>query len=207
MPPLNSLPADAGILIHGKQQGTKAANHELHGRVALAAGLWHAARRPTLPIFFVAADTHGPTRVHDGTIVGNLLTQRYRVPTGVVHVRRWSLCTLVEVRAMRALARIHGIGRVLAITHPYHTRRAAAYFAQIGLAAEMLPVHPATLAGLTFPTELAETWREIHDAVVRSLPRRLDLVRERAVEAALTLLHRVDARGKVERRLAAMVRR
>ncbi|MFQ5614045.1 MAG: YdcF family protein, partial [Anaerolineae bacterium] len=196
------------ILIMGKRQGTKPKNHQLRGRVAMGAALWHSLDHEKPPIFFLAADTHGPFHTdYDGTVVKELLTQRYHIPADYVSLRRWSKCTLVEVLGMRVLARSRGIRRVLAVTHPYHLRRARAYFAQAGLKAQVLPAEVSALRQLPFPPELADLKPAIEQAVIRAQPSPLDLARERFVEGCLSILHEFDPRGRVERRLAKLLRR
>lgn len=110
------------VVILGKHQGTRRQNLELRGRVALAAAVWHGLGDRAVPIHFLAADTHGPARVRDGAVVRALLTEQYGVPADAVSVRRWSLCTVAEIRGVRALARLRRFDRVLAITHGYHVR-------------------------------------------------------------------------------------
>lgn len=200
-------PAPSAILVVSKRQGTKPENLQLHARVALAAALWHSRRDPRLPIFHVAADTHGPRRIHDGVVVRALLADRYRVPAAAIHLRRWSLCTVVEVRAMRVLARRHRLGRILAVTHGYHAPRVASYLAEAGLPATVVAADASALGVLEAPPGSADLWAEIRRVLDRARPRGLDLARERAVEAALTALHRLDPRGRVERWLARRLRR
>jgi uncharacterized SAM-binding protein YcdF (DUF218 family) len=193
------------VLVMGKQVRRRE-NVQLQGRAAVAAAVWHSLGDPELAVVHVAADTHGPVGTPDGTVLRALLTGRYRLPDEVVITREWSRCTVAEVRALRVLARARGIGRVLAVTHGYHARRVAAYLAEAGLAAEVLTPDVATLARFPLPAEVADLGPLVADAVARATPGPLDLVRERANEALLTRLHRLDPRGRVERILARVFR-
>jgi len=196
----------SAVVILGKHQGTRPHNLELRGRVALGAAVWHGLSDPTAPVYFLAADTHGPTGVRDGTLVRSLLTERYQVPGDVVHVRRWSLCTLAEVRGIRALSRRRGFERVVAVTHGYHARRVAKYLGEVALRGEVLSVDPETLARLPVPAAGAELWQMIAEAVTAARIGFGHHVRERATEAGLTVLHRLDRRGRIERWLAKRAR-
>jgi hypothetical protein len=190
----------------GKYQGTKPVNHHLHGRIALAAAVWHGLRDPAAAVLFVAADTHGASRTPDAAIVRAHLVERWRVPAERVHARRWADCTVVEVRAMRVLARAGGIRRVLAVTHGYHAPRAARYFDQVGLRVEVLVPETATLARFPLPPAAADLEPEMRDVVACGRPRRFDLLRERLVEAYVSVAHRLDPRGRLERALARRFR-
>lgn len=198
--------ADAAILIMGKAHGTKRANHQLHGRVAMAAAIWHCLGARRLSVFFLAADSHGPSGTPDGVVVERLLTTQYRVPPDCVHLRRWSLCTVTEVCGMRILARARGYRTILAITHGYHARRARAYFAQVGVAVEMVRPELSSLHALPLPADQPDLCRAIEHAIIAARPHPLDVAREGCVEALLTLLHRLDSRGRVERWLARRLR-
>jgi hypothetical protein len=112
--------------------------------------------------------------------VRSLLTERYQVPGDVVHVRRWSLCTLAEVRGIRALSRRRGFERVVAVTHGYHARRVAKYLGEVALRGEVLSVDPETLARLPVPAAGAELWQMIAEAVTAARIGFGHHVRERA---------------------------
>ena len=187
----------------GKRQGMKRVNHALHGRIALAAALWHGLADPRALVLFLAADTHGARRLRDADVVRRLLTTRYGLPLSCIRARPWSRCTVVEVRAVRVLARVHGVGRVMVVTHGYHARRTAAYFAEVGVPVELVVPEPTALASLVVPLEL-RTPCEL--AVRCAHPARLDLLRERLVEVAVGALHRSDPRGRAERWLARRFR-
>lgn len=124
------------------------------------------------------------------------------VPRDRILARAWSSCTVVEARAVRVLARAHGLGDLTILTHPYHRPRAARIFAEVLSDARVVAVEPPLLARRELPAEL----RSVPDAVRRSMPLGADLLRERLVEAVLWTLHTVDPRGRIERWLAARVR-
>jgi uncharacterized SAM-binding protein YcdF (DUF218 family) len=196
----------AAVVILGKHQGTRSHNLELRGRVALGAAVWHSLRDDSAPVYFLAADTHGPARVPDAVLVRRLLAERYHLPPSVVHVRRWSRCTVAEVRGMRALARRRRFDRILVVTHGYHAPRAASYFSEVRLTAEILPVQPETLARLPLARADEALRARIAEAIGAARIGSLHDVRERVTETLVTTLHRFDRRGRVERWLARRLR-
>jgi hypothetical protein len=196
----------SAILIMGKRQGTKKENKQLRGRVALAAALWYSAPEPKPYLLFVASDVHGPGRTPDARLVKTALTQEFGISADFVMLRPVSNCTLIEVRATRALSRIYRLSHIFALTHLYHAPRAQRYFDEILSNASVIPVHPAILAEINFPPEYDRLLPEIEALVEESQPHKLDLLREQAIEMVLNLAHTFDRRGRFERRLARLLR-
>jgi hypothetical protein len=190
----------------GKTQGTRAENRQLRARVAVAAALWHAACEPKPYVFFVAADVNGRLRTRDADVVESALTGEFGIPARCVLTRSRSSCTLIEVRAARVLGRIHGVHHVVAVTHPYHAPRVRRYLAEVLPGTSVVEVHPGVLGALELPSGCSEMFRELPALIRDSMPARTDLLRERIVEWLMTRLHAVDPRGRVERRLAKLVR-
>lgn len=124
------------------------------------------------------------------------------VPPDRILARAWSNCTVVEARAVRVLARAHGLSDLTILTHPYHRRRAAKIFAEVLAEARVVAVEPSLLGRRDLPAHLGS----VPDAVRHSMPAGVDLLREHLVEAALSTLHAVDPRGRIERWLAVRVR-
>ncbi len=124
------------------------------------------------------------------------------VPRDRILARAWSSCTVVEARAVRVLARAHGLGDLTILTHPYHRPRAARIFGEVLAEARVVAVEPPLLAPRELPPEL----RCVSDELRCSMPHGTDLLRERLVEALLFALHAADPRGRVERWLAARLR-
>lgn len=196
----------SAILILGKRQGTKKENKQLRARVALAAALWYSAPEPKPYLLFVASDVHGPDRTPDAQVVKLMLTQELGISADFVMLRPVSNCTLIEVRAARALSRIYRFSHIFALTHLYHAPRAQRYFDEVLPNVSVIPVHPAILAEINFPPEYDRLLSEIELLVDGSQPRKLDLLREQVIENVLNLAHTVDRRGRFERRLARLLR-
>jgi len=199
-------PTPSAILIMGKRQGTKKENKQLRGRVALAAALWYSAPEPKPYLLYVASDVHGPDRTPDARLVKTMLSQSFGISADFVMLRPVSNCTLIEVRAARALSRIYRLSHIFALTHLYHAPRAQRYFDEILPTAAVIPVHPAILAEINFPPEYDRLLPEIQALVQASQPDRLDLWREQVIEMALNLAHTIDRRGRFERWLARLLR-
>ena len=202
----NWPPTPAAILIMGKRQGTKKENKQLWGRVALAAALWYSAPEPKPYLLFVASDVHGPDRNPDARLVKTMLTQQFGISADFVMLRPVSNCTLIEVRATRALGRVYRLSHIFALTHLYHAPRAQRYFNEVLPNVSVIPVHPAILTEINFPPEYDRLLPEIQRLVEASQPHKLDLLREQALELTLTLAHAIDRRGRFERRLARLLR-
>ena len=128
-------PPDA-IAIMGKAEAAAPATRQLAARTGVAAALWHAAPEPKPTILYVATDVHAAEGQPDIRVVRQALTQRYGVAEECLLIRPWSNCTLIEVRGVRVLCRAHGLRRVVALTHPYHVRRVARYFSEVGVKSE-----------------------------------------------------------------------
>lgn len=196
----------SGILIMGKRQGTKKENKQLYGRITLAAALWYSAPQPKPYLMFVASDIHGPRQTPDTSLVKSTLINEFDIPADFLIMRQKSNCTLIEVRAVRAINRVYKFARVFAITHLYHAYRAQIYFNEVLPNAIVMPAHPEILNEITFPPEGEELLKQIRAVVQASLPTRLDLVREQLIESILMQAHRLDPRGRLERRLAKILR-
>lgn len=196
----------SGILIMGKRQGTKKENKQLYGRIALTAALWYSAPQPKPYLMFVASDIHGPHRTPDTSIVKSTLIKDFGIPADFLIMRQKSNCTLIEVRAVRTINRVYNFARIFAITHLYHAYRAQVYFNEVLPNALVMPAHPEILNEITFPPEGEDLFKQIRAVVQASLPTRLDLIREQLIEGLLMQAHRLDRRGRLERRLAKILR-
>ena len=202
-----SSSARAAVAIFGKSQGTKPRNLQLHARVGMAAAIWHASPEPRPVILYVPADHAGPERTPDAAVVRELLTGRYGVPEADVITRRVSNCTYREVRGLRDLCAELGTAELTAVTHPYHAARTARYLAEVLPGpSRVTAVTVPELARLRLPEESARRFRDLPDLIERSRPRGADALREALVEASMTLLHAVDRRGRLECRLADLLR-
>ena len=95
---------------------------------------------------------------------------------------------------------------VFSLRNPYHARRVAQYFAEVLPEVRVLPVEPDAASELAAASGAPELFRELPKLVRASTPSPVDLARERASELALSLLHRFDRRGRLERRLANRIR-
>ncbi|GAB4440190.1 MAG: hypothetical protein Kow0031_22110 [Anaerolineae bacterium] len=196
----------SGILIMGKRQGTKKENKQLWGRAALAAALWYSAPHPKPYLLFVAADVHGPQHTPDAEAVKRLLMQKFHIPGDYIITRQKSNCTLLEVRMAQAIARAQNLATIFAVTHLYHAPRSQKYFDEVMANASVIPAHPDILNEITFPLENLDLLEEIKKMVRASMPHQPDLSREYAVEWLLTLAHKIDPKGRLERRLAKLLR-
>ncbi len=190
----------------GKRQGTKKENKQLWGRTALAAALWYSAPHPKPYLLFVASDVHGPQRTPDAEAVKRLLINQLYVPGDYIITRQKSNCTLLEVRAALAIARAQNLGSLFAVTHLYHAPRSQKYFDEVTPNAAVIPVHPDILDEITFPLDNLNLLDDIKKMVRISIPHQPDLFREHIVEALLNMAHRLDPKGRFERRLAKLLR-
>ena len=196
----------SGILIMGKRQGTKKENKQLWGRAAMAAALWYSAPQPKPYLIFVASDVHGTERTADATVVKSILIEKYHIPADYIITRHKSNCTILEVRAAKAIGRAYKLATMFAVTHLYHAPRSQRYFNEVMPGAAVIPVHPDILEEITFPLEELDLLAEIKLAIDASMPVRVELVREYLVEMLLGLAHTADRRGHLERRLAKLLR-
>jgi hypothetical protein len=196
----------SGILIMGKRQGTKKENKQLQARAALAAALWYSAPEPKPYLLFVATDVHGPDQTPDAQLVKTTLTHEFGISADFVMLRPVSDCTLIEVRATRALSRIYGLSQIFALTHLFHAPRAQRYFNEIMPRASVIPVHPDILAEINFPPEYDGLLPKIRSLVEASQPHWLDFLREQVIEMILNFAHTLDPRGRFERWLARSMR-
>ncbi len=203
---LNWPTTPSAILIMGKRQGSKRANKQLWGRVAMAAALWFSAPSPKPYLAFVAADVHGPQRTPDAELVKFMLTRQFGLPPDFLILRRHSNCTLVEVRAMRALSRAYRLTHVFVVTHLYHAVRTQNYFDEVMPNAAVIPAHPDILEELIFPDEYVDLLPRMKNLVRDSQPHLLDVMRENLIEWMLARAHALDPRGRLERRLARILR-
>ena len=197
----------SAILIMGKRQGTKKTNKQLWGRIALAAALWYSAPHPKPYIAFVASDVHGPANTPDTEIVKRLLTDKFDIPADYLILRQKSNCTLIEVRVVRTLVRAYRLTHIFMVTHLYHAPRTQKYSDEVLSNASVIPVHPDILTEITFPEEHEDLLPEITRLIEESQPGWLDLIRETLVEWLLSLAHKGDSRGRIERGLARRLRR
>lgn len=205
-PELEWPPIPSAILIMGKRQGSKKENKQLWGRVAMAAALWYSAPVPKPYLIFVASDVHGPQLTPDAHIVRTMLVERFKIPPRFVVTRQMTNCTLLEVRAMRTLKRIFRVSHVFAVTHLYHAARAQRYLNEVVSEASVIPVHPEILAEIGFPDEARAFYDELRQLIEDSQPGRPDVWREHVVEWLLNQAHTLDPRGRLERRLARLLR-
>lgn len=196
----------SGILIMGKRQGTKKENKQLWGRIAMAAALWYSAPQPKPYLIFVASDIHGPHRTPDAQIVKSALIEKYTIPADFIIVRQKSNCTLMEVRAARALYRAFSLAKLFAVTHLYHAPRTQRYFNEINLDASVIPAHGEILDEVIFPEQAEDLLRELRYIIDGSQPPALDRMREQLIELILSWAHTLDPRGRLERRLARLLR-
>ncbi len=196
----------AAILIMGKRQGTKKENKQLWGRAAMAALLWYSAPDPKPYLLFVASDVHGPNCTPDAQVVKTLLVEKFKISADFVMLRPVSNCTLIEVRATRAISRSYRLSRIFAVTHLYHAPRAQRYLDEVLPNAAVIPVHPEVLAELSLPAEHAAIFLTAKPLIDQSLPGRFDLLREYVIETLLNYAHTIDRRGRFERRLAHWLR-
>lgn len=196
----------SGILIMGKRQGTKKENQQLQGRTAMAAALWHSAPRPKPYILFVASDIHGPQKTPDAQIVKAILIQQFHIPPDYLILRQKTNCTLLEVRAAQAISRAYKLTAIFALTHLYHAPRAQRYFDEVLPETAVIPAHPDILNEIVFPLEAIDLFSEIQTLIQISQPGKLDMLREQAIEWVLNHAHTLDPRGRVERRLAKLLR-
>ena len=190
----------------GKRQGTKKENKQLRGRIAMAVALWYSAPRPKPYVIFVASDVHGPLRTPDVQVVKSMLTEKFEIPDDYLILRQRTNCTLLEVRAARALSRVYGLAQVFVLTHLYHAPRAQRYFNEALSSAAVIPVHPDILSEITFPAEYSDLLPQLQAMIDASMPGWLDNFREYVVEGLLSLAHTFDPRGRFERWLAKVLR-
>lgn len=196
----------SAVLIMGKRQGTKRENKQLYGRIAMAAALWYSAPQPKPYLVFVASDVHSRQQIPDATVVKTTLVDEFGIPGDFLVLRQKSNCTLLEVRTIRAINRTYRFAKIFAITHLYHAPRAQHYFNEVLLDAMVIPVHPDILTEITFPPAGEELLHQLRTIVSDSQPKRLDLLREHCIEWLLTQAHTLDSRGRLERRLARVLR-
>ncbi len=197
----------SAILIMGKRKRGRSGEHkQLQGRVAMAAALWHSAPDPKPYMVFVAADVHGADKTPDGELVRSLLLQRFDIPADYLILRFHSNCTIIEVRAIRAIARSYNLTHVFLLTHLYHAARTQKYADEVLPNASVIPVHPDILNEITFPVMYEDLLPDIQNLIDVSQPSRFDSFREAVVEWILTQIHRFDSRGRLEQTLANRLR-
>ena len=196
----------SGIVIMGKRQGTKKDNKQLWGRTAMATALWYSAPQPKPYLIFVASDIHGPDNTPDADAVKSMLIDKFNIPADYLILRQKTNCTLLEVRAAQAISRAYELANIFAVTHLYHAPRSQRYFYEVLPNASVIPVHPDILDEITFPPEASDLLEEIKLFVLNSMPGKVDSIREHIVEWLLNHAHTLDPRGRVERRLAKLIR-
>lgn len=196
----------SAILIMGKRQGTKRANTQLWGRVAMAAALWYSAPLPKPYLVFIAADIHGPNQTPDAEVVKSMLTKIFDIPADFLILRQRSNCTLLEVRAARALSRAYRLTHIFVVTHLYHAMRTQRYFDEVMPNTSVIPVHSDILDEITFPAEYADLLPQMQNLIAQSQPKLFDATREHIIEWLLSQAHSLDPRGRFERRLARLLR-
>jgi hypothetical protein len=195
-----------GILIMGKRQGTKKENKQLRGRAAMAAALWYSAPQPKPYLIFVASDIHGPNRTPDAEVVKYLLTEGFGIPADFLIFRQKTNCTLLEVRAAKAISRVYRLSHIFAVTHLYHAPRTQRYINEVLKDASVIPVHLDILEEIAFPAEAQDLLKELQAIIEASLPNSLDVLREHLIEWFLERAHGLDRRGRFERHLARILR-
>jgi uncharacterized SAM-binding protein YcdF (DUF218 family) len=198
--------APSALHIVAKRQGSKLENRQLIARAAMAAALWHFAPEPKPRISYVASDVHGPDRTPDAELVRSLLTDRFHVPASSLLLRTRANCTFLEVRRVRALSRAAGLEHILALTHAYHARRVQRYFNEVMDGVTVLPVDFEGIDGVLRASVQPVLFHEVRKLVERARPDPLDLARESVVEWLLSGFHSLDPRGRLERRLADLLR-
>ena len=196
----------SAIVIMGKAAPSASEHHELQGRIAMAAALWYSAPQPKPYIAYVATDRHGPNRRPDAALVKEMLRERFNIPADYIMTRRHSNCTVIEMRAIRVLARHYRLTHLFIVTHLYHAARTQAYANEVWPNADVIPVHPAILDEISFPVMYEDRAPEIAELVKRSQPSLFGRLKEGLVEWLLTVLHSLDRRGRVERWLAKRFR-
>lgn len=199
-------PADpSAIMMMGKRQGTKQENLQLHGRIAMAAALWYAAPQPKPYLMFTAFDHSNG--VFDADIVKSRLTELYQIPHDYLVLRRKSNCTVIEVRAVRAIQRAYTLAHIFAVTHLYHAARVQRYFDEVlAETVSVLPAHVDIFDEIVVPLGADELFADLRATILASQPTRVDNSRELAIEWILSHLHNLDKRGRIERVLANLLR-
>ncbi|NNE43296.1 MAG: DUF218 domain-containing protein, partial [Gemmatimonadetes bacterium] len=195
---MNASPRADAIAILGKSQGTKPENRQLWARIGMAAALWYESPEPKPYIIYVAA--------HDVPVVEAMLDGYYAIPRGHIVTRWISNCTFVEARAIRDVCDVIGLGRVRAVTHPYHATRTRRYLEEVVPDPEVVAVERAAWERLRIPTDHAGLFESLPALIDSSQPPPLDHTRERTVETVLNGIHAVDPGGHFERWLANVVR-
>ena len=142
----------------------------------------------------------------DAQVVKSMLVEQFGISADFVMLRPVSNCTLIEVRAMRVLAKIYGLTHIFAVTHLYHAPRAQRYLNEVLPNAFVIPVHAEILGEITLPPDYDDLLAEVKTLIAASQPSFLDLLREYGVECLLGLAHTLDRRGRFERRLARLLR-
>lgn len=196
----------SGVLIMGKCQRTHREHLQLMGRIAMAAALWYSAPAPKPFLIFVASDVHGPDHRPDAALVRDTLTMQFGILGDFLILRQISNCTMVEVRAAHVLQKTYNLTHIFALTHLYHAPRTQRYFSEVTPQASVIPVHPAVLQEIVFPLDMADLYNEIAEMVAASQPQGFNLLFELFVESWLNILHTIDRRGRIERRLATLLR-
>ena len=199
-------PQPSGILIMGKRQGTKKEHKQLMGRTAMAGALWYSAPQPKPYLIFVASDIHGPQKTPDAELVRTMLTQDFYIPADYLILRQKTNCTLLEVRAAQAINRTYQLANIFAVTHLYHAPRTQRYINEVLPHASVIPAHPDILNEIIFPLEAADLFAKMKHIIENSQPTPLDILREQAIEWLLSHAHTLDPRGRIERRLAKILR-
>lgn len=197
----------SALLVMGKRQGTKRDNKQLWARVALSAALWYSAPDPKPYILFVAADVHGPGQTLDAEVVKKMLVDAYKISADYVMLRPVSNCTIVEVRAVRALSKVYHLSHIFAVTHLYHAARSQRYFDEVLPNASVIPVHPEILDEITLPAEVTHLFTELPSLIAASMPSPFDLFREYLIEFLMSYTHTLDPHGRFERSVASLLRR
>ena len=169
--------------------------------------MWHHTPDPKPLILYVASDSHGQPKVPDAQVVRSLLIEGFGIPVDSLLLREKSDCTFVEVRMVRVLARGRGFDRILAVTHPYHARRAQRYLEEVLPDVCVVPVSIESLTKLTPPRQPTAPLYEFRPMIEISEPGRWQLAREHIVEGLLNRIHLLDPRGRLERRLARILRK
>ena len=108
---------------------------------------------------------------------------------------------------VRVLAQTHGFERILAVTHPYHARRAQRYLEEVLPDVCVVPVSSESLTKLSPPRQPSEFLHKLRPMIEASQPGRWQLAREHIVEGLLNRIHLLDPKARLERRLARILRK
>jgi hypothetical protein len=185
----------------GKTHARGQRPRELEARAALAVLVWRALG-PGIPI--ICVEGHDlPDTDRSGAQVVEALAVAAGVRADDLVVRSVSNCTAREVEAVRDILRERDLQHPLVLTHPYHAWRTRWYFSGVGVRARVVGCSPREAARWARKPESGP----LSAAIAGGESPWWNRLREGCVEAALYLLHGLDRRGRLERRLADRLRK